>query len=183
MTIPRKTALASHQCRGSLTHQVRREAAVSKVVLLFIAAVALLLAIATLQFVGSSAWQSKVSLTATGRTNGPDGERLVVFRLSNKSRVAIAHAPFYTIQGPDEIPVDEPVIVRNTKYTLRPGRSWVVALPAPKGAVRWRLNVECVRSERAVLSTWANKVPLISTLLPIKWRFPAYEPVWSEWVQ
>src|SRR5258708_33051751 len=149
---PPDTKQASHDSLSTTPHKVTRPAAISVIFLVIIAVVALLIAIATLQFAGSSAWQSKVSLTVSGRTNGPDGERLVMFTLSNKSRVAINHGPLCTIQGPDGIPFAERLIVRCTNYALRPGQSWVVSLPAPKEAVRWRANVECVRSKRAVLS-------------------------------
>ena len=107
---PPDTKQASHDSLSTTPHKVTRPAAISVIFSVIIAVVALLIAIATLQFAGSSAWQSKVSLTVSGRTNGPDGERLVMFTLSNKSRVAINHGPLCTIQGPDGIPFAERLI-------------------------------------------------------------------------
>ena len=150
-----------------------------------IAALALILAIWLLRSAGGEAWKKDLSLSITGHTNDQAGQRLVTFTLSNKGPLAINRAPFLTILGPDGTPVGKTMslIVRSPNYTLAPGQSWTTSVPAPEKVVRWRLAVPCVRSQRATLSTWANKVPQISEHLPKKWRFPTYEPILSEWVQ
>ena len=150
-----------------------------------IAAVALIFAMWLLRPAGADAWKKDLSLSITGQTNDQAGQRIVTFTLSNKGPSAINRAPFLTILGPDGIPVGETMslIVRSPNYTLAPGQCWTTSVPAPEKVARWRLAVPCVRSQRATLSTWANKVPRISNHVPKKWRFPTHEPILSEWVQ
>ena len=132
------------------------------------------------------------SMSATtiflGYTNDPAQGRLALFRLSNSSPVRIQRDYFYAIdyQSPtgwicqftQQFPSQGPRWFSRHGFgpVLRPGKSEVVAVPAPSSQSCWRISFPYVEAKNKVLRIAAEKFPSLQDhelLTHHDWAVPA----------